>query len=113
MEPVQDPEAKAAKMKELLKTTFAVKVRMLESVLTTQPGPFITGDELTYADFHVFSYIGQFLAGMFGIPKTLFDAHPEIERYRKMMASHPDVAAFYAAHAGDEDFMSSRGGFLP
>ena len=60
---VQDEDERAAKMAELIAGPFAAKVAMLAAVLTAQPGPYVLGDTLSYADFHLFSYIGQFLSG--------------------------------------------------
>jgi glutathione S-transferase len=82
-------------------------------VLTVQPGPYITGQSISYADWHVFGYVAQFMAGMFGCPATLWDGHPAVVEFRKTMAAREDVQAYYAEMGGDEEYRSQRTGFFP
>ena len=108
----QDAEERAAKFKELIDTTFKAKAQLLANALTAQPGPYITGASPTFADFHVFSYIAQFMAGPFGIPADLWDAHPDVLKFRDTMAARKDVQAYFAAQSDDSEYRDQRKGFM-
>lgn len=112
---VQDEAERTAKFKELIETTFADKAKLLEQALAAQPGPYLTGDAATYGDWHAFGYIGQFMAGLFGMPTDVWKQHAGIEQYRHMMASRDDVQRYFEEKGKEmgEEYMAMRRGFLP
>ena len=110
---MQDEEERKAKFQEIIDSTFADKAKFIEKVLTAQPGPYILGDTPSYADWHMFGYVAQFMAGMFGIPATLWDKHPAVVEFRRTMAARDDVQQYYKQFEGDDEYMGQRIGFMP
>lgn len=58
---------------------------------------FVVGNSLTVADFALFSLLGLLSSGLFdGIPIALIKEFPNLDVYRKQIASIPEIAAQYA-----------------
>lgn len=111
---MQDEAERTAKFKELFETTFADKAKLFEQALAAQPGPYLTGEAATFGDWHAFGYIGQLMAGLFGMPTDVWKQHAGIEEFRLTMASREDVKAYLEEKAKemDEEYINMRRGFM-
>jgi glutathione S-transferase len=59
-------------------------------------GKFLVGTKLTLADVAVFSMAAQFSSGwLTGIEKDCLAMYPRVQKHRAMVASLPQVRAFY------------------
>lgn len=57
---------------------------------------FVVGNSLTIGDFALFSLLGTLSSGLLdGIPTTLIKEFPNLDVYRKHIASLPEIAAQY------------------
>jgi len=62
--------------------------------------PYVAGDKLSMGDICLFTFLGTLTAGLFqGIPVTLLESVPVLEKFFKSVASRPDVRAIYEAEA--------------
>jgi len=61
---------------------------------------YVAGDKLSMGDICLFTFLGMFISGTFdGIPVTLLESVPVLEKFFKFIATRPDVRAVYEAEA--------------
>eukprot|EP00877_Chromochloris_zofingiensis_P003745 jgi/Chrzof1/13371/Cz07g30160.t1 len=100
---MQDNEEKIKKRQEIVAGPLQEKLRNLqEKIIDAAPGEYVAGDKLSIGDLGLFVQLSTFISGfMDGVPKDLYKDYPKIEAYRKKIANHDKVKAFYAKETDD------------
>ncbi|KAG7401920.1 hypothetical protein PHYBOEH_009500 [Phytophthora boehmeriae] len=94
----QDPD-KQVKMREALaKGIISKTLLFVEKRLACFNGQFAIGAELTVADLAVYSLVLFLTSGIPGIPTTIADSYPNVQRVFNLVKAHPKVVEWNAAH---------------
>ena len=98
------PEGEAL---EKLKSDFSAQLDHLTTWLKHNGGPFLTGENITFADFEVFTYVWQPIArGAFTL-----DGHPEVKAWHDLVAAEKGMAELIEeANAQFEEIKASKSG---
>eukprot|EP00955_Chlamydomonas_euryale_P063927 358814-Chlamydomonas_euryale.AAC.7 len=92
------PDEKAAARKEVVEGSLKTKLAAVIKLLSKAGGHFLTGPNVTYADFVLFKAICGIASGtMDGVPANTMDAYPELKAFHARFAALPAIAKMYEA----------------
>eukprot|EP00775_Hariotina_reticulata_P004418 gene4418-4671_t len=105
-------DEKSAAWKKLAEGALKEKLQLLNKHLEQRPGKFLSGDdELSYCDLSIFGSLSLFQSRwMKDLPPDILSEYPALRQFRHLVASLPEVAAYYRNQAQDDVI---RQAFLP
>eukprot|EP00299_Pterocystis_sp_00344_P012040 c5725_g1_i1.p1 GENE.c5725_g1_i1~~c5725_g1_i1.p1 ORF type:complete len:206 (-),score=44.60 c5725_g1_i1:23-640(-) len=94
-----DPEKKEASRKQIAAEDIPLAFRYLESLLQKSGSGFLVGQSLSIADLYAYTIINTLKSGILDhIPQNVLDPFPQVLALHNIVASHPKVQAWEAAH---------------
>ncbi|KAJ3065707.1 hypothetical protein HDU98_010908 [Podochytrium sp. JEL0797] len=95
----QDPTKKLQLRVELAEKGFPPLFKALDQFIAANGGKFATGDEVTVGDLFLYQMNTSYAAGAYdGIPKTVLEGYPHIQKVVAAVKAIPAVAKWEAAH---------------
>ncbi|ETL31147.1 hypothetical protein F441_16354 [Phytophthora nicotianae CJ01A1] len=94
----KDTEKQLAMRGELSSGMVPKTLEFLEKRITANKGPYAAGANLTVADLAIYGVLLGFKTGVPGFAKTIADSYDNLQRVFKLVAEHPKVVEWNAAH---------------
>jgi len=86
-----DKEQREAARKDILANVLPPFLQKFETLNLREPGPFVLGDRVSYADFYLAAYLDILEADQFIGPKLL-DDYPVLRQHKQDVLSIPQIA---------------------
>ncbi|KAL3673703.1 hypothetical protein V7S43_001400 [Phytophthora oleae] len=94
----KDTEKQLAMRAELSSGMVPKSLNFLEIRIDKNKGPYAAGPNLTVADLAIYGVLLGFKNGVPGFAKTIADSYENLQRVFKLVAEHPKVVEWNAAH---------------
>jgi glutathione S-transferase len=86
----------------IVEGTLKAKLLKLTEVLASSGGSYLTGDNITQADFSLFTHLSLLVSGFLdGVPKDLLDSYPDLKAFHNRVAALPAVTKMYVSPTSD------------
>ncbi|KAG7401930.1 hypothetical protein PHYBOEH_009510 [Phytophthora boehmeriae] len=94
----QDPGKQMERREALAKGVIPKTLDFVEKRLADFNGKYAVGADLTVADLAVYALVLTLTSGRPGIPTTIADPYPNVQRIYKQVKAHPKVVEWNDAH---------------